>query len=96
MQNNLHEPFYDKNLTPTPYKYSVYVTKNKKPTLIHFGNRNYQQYHDKLGKYAKLDHGDNTRRQSYLARAKGIKNKQGKPTYKDKNSANYYSINYLW
>jgi hypothetical protein len=70
--------------------------KDDKRTIIHFGNRNYQQYHDKLGHYSNLDHGDNTRRQSYLARAKGIKNKDGSLTYKDKNSANYYSINYLW
>ena len=94
--SSLHKPFYDKNKTPSPYKYSVYVMKDGKQTLIHFGNKNYQQYHDKLGKYKHLDHGDDTRRQSYLSRAKGIKNKDGSLTYKNKDSANYYSINYLW
>jgi len=31
-----------------------------------------------------------------LARAKGIKDKNGNLTWKDKNSANYYAIRYLW
>ena len=35
-------------------------------------------------------------RKSYLARSKGIKNKKGELTWKDKNTANYWSIHYLW
>ena len=35
-------------------------------------------------------------RKSYLARAKGIKNKNGELTYKIKTSPNYWSVNYLW
>ena len=35
-------------------------------------------------------------RKSYLARAKGIKNKQGQLTYKDKTTANYWAVSYLW
>jgi hypothetical protein len=34
--------------------------------------------------------------ENYLARAKGIKNKKGELTYKDKNTANYWSVFYLW
>jgi hypothetical protein len=41
-------------------------------------------------------HKDEKRRKSYLARARGITNKSGKKTANDKNSANYYSIKYLW
>ena len=54
------------------------------------------QFKDKGGAYKSLDHGDKKRQASYLARAKGIKNKKGELTYKDKNTANYWSINYLW
>ena len=35
------------------------------------------QFKDKGGHYKSLDHGDKKRRASYLARAKGIKNKKG-------------------
>ena len=79
-------------------KYSVYVVKHGKKTLIHFGDKNYQ--HDKdttpLKLYSNLDHNDKIRRKSYLARAKGILNKDGKLTWRDKNSANYYAVKYLW
>ena len=65
---------------------------------IHFGQRSAQQFKDStgLGLYSHLDHGDKKRRASYLARAKGIKNKQGNLTWKNKESANYYSIRFLW
>ena len=80
-------------------KYSVYVKgKNGKPKKIHFGQKNYQQFEDTtpLKLYTSLNHYDVKRRESYLKRAKGIKNKDGKLTWKDKNSANYYAIKYLW
>lgn len=69
---------------------------------IHFGaivnGKPMEQYKDStgLGLYSKYDHGDKERRKRYLARAKGIKNKQGKLTWKDKESSNYYSIRFLW
>tara|TARA_R110002153_G_scaffold149145_1_gene300567 strand:+ start:545 stop:808 length:264 start_codon:yes stop_codon:yes gene_type:complete len=68
-------------------KFSVYVMKDGKKKLIHFGDTRYQDY---------TQHKDEIRRKSYLARAKGIKNKKGEFTWKDKNSANYYSVRYLW
>jgi len=92
---SLYKPFLDKN-TPSSKKYSVYVVKNGKPSLIHFGDRSMQQYKDKLGAYSRLDHNDPKRRKSYKARARGIKDKMGNYTYKNKNSANYYSYHYLW
>tara|TARA_R110000772_G_scaffold97604_1_gene196942 strand:- start:1120 stop:1302 length:183 start_codon:yes stop_codon:yes gene_type:complete len=57
-----------------------------------------EQYKDTtgLGLYSHKDHGDLIRRKSYLARAKGIKNKKGELTWKDKESANYYSVRFLW
>ncbi len=90
----LYKPFVSKN---PKKKYSVYVKGNNgNPKLIHFGDRSMEQYKDKLGHYSSKNHLDPVRRKSYLARAKGIKDKNGNLTWKNKNSANYYSIRYLW
>ena len=61
--------------------------KNGKKTLINYGDSRFEDY---------TQHKDKVRQKSYLTREKGIKNKQGELTYKDKNSANYWAINYLW
>jgi len=65
---------------------------------IHFGDSQMQQYFDSvpLKLYSNLNHNDKKRQSSYLSRAKGIKNKQGQLTWRDKNSANYYSVHFLW
>jgi len=75
-----------------------YMVKTPSGKWVHFGSSSMQQYKDStpLKLYSNLDHGDKKRRTSYLARAKGIKNKQGNLTWKDKESANYYSIRFLW
>ena len=62
----------------------VVVYKNKP---IHFGDSRYDDY---------IDHRDEERRHRYRQRASKITNKDGELTYKDKNSANYYSFNLLW
>jgi len=90
----LYKPFVNK--TKSKSKYFVYVKKNGKVKKIGFGMKGMQQFKDKIGYYKSLDHGDPVRRKSYLARAKGIKNKKGELTWKDKNSSNYFSIKYLW
>jgi len=78
-------------------KYSVYVkVDNNKTKLIHYGDTRYKHFKDKIGSHSSLDHNDKVRRASYLARAKGIKDKQGNLTYKDKNSANYWAVKTLW
>ena len=76
-------------------KYSVTTPSGK---TIHFGDIRYSQFKDStgLGLYTHLNHGDKERRKKYLARAKGIKNKDGKLTWKDPESSNYYSIKFLW
>lgn len=61
------------------------LVKNGKK--IHFGHPEYEDY---------LDHKDKERRKRYLARARGIRDGNGKLTYKNKNSANYYSVHILW
>ena len=71
------------------FKYSVLVkapTKKGKK-VIHFGHKDYQDF---------TQHKDEKRRKSYLARARGIRDKNGKLTHKDKNSKNYWAIKHLW
>ena len=75
----LYKPFKS---TAKNKKMSVYVMKNDKKTLIHFGDSRYEDF---------TQHEDEKRRKSYLARAKGIKNKAGELTWKDRNSANYWT-----
>jgi hypothetical protein len=65
----------------------VYVMKGDSKRLIHFGDSSMEDF---------TQHKDENRRKSYLARAKGIKNKNGDFTWLDKNSANYYSVRLLW
>jgi len=80
----LYQPFPSNSKNK---KFSVYVMKDNKKKLIHYGDSRYEDY---------TQHKDKKRQASYLARAKGIKNKQGELTYKDKNSANYWAVNKLW
>ena len=75
-----------------------YMVRTPKGKLIHFGASSMQQFKDTtgLGLYTHLNHGDKERRKRYLARAKGIKDKNGNLTWKNPESSNYYSIKYLW
>lgn len=68
-------------------KMSVYVMKDGKKRLIHFGDSNMQDY---------TQHKDDKRRKSYLARSGGIRDKSGNLTANDKNSKNYWSRRVLW
>lgn len=92
---DLYEPFKSKAKNK---KYSVYVIKDDKIKLIHFGSLNHEHYRDStpLKLYSNLDHNDKERRRRYLKRAMGIKNKDGKYTYKDINSPNWWSVHFLW
>jgi hypothetical protein len=75
-------------------KYMVYYNKR----WIHFGDNSAQQFRDRtpLRLYSNLDHLDPVRQKSYLARARGIKDKAGNLTYLNKNSPNFYSYHFLW
>ena len=92
----LYKPW--KNETKSKNKYWVYVKSDNKRGYkkIGFGYKGMGQFKDKLGGYSSLDHGDPERRKRYLARAKGIKNKEGQLTWKDKNTANWWSVHKLW
>ena len=83
MDKKLYTPFPSK--LPSK-KFSVYVMKDGKKRLIHFGASDYEDYRQ---------HKNKSRRKAYLARSAGIRNKEGKLTYKDKNSANYWART-LW
>ena len=80
----LYKPFVSKAKNK---KYSVYVMKNGKKRLIHFGDKRYGQFKDKLGHYKSLDHNDPQRKKNYYSR-------HGKAT--DKNTAKYWSHKILW
>ena len=65
----------------------VYIKKDGKKLLIHFGAAGYT---DKTRGATKAQ------QKSYLARSGGIRNKEGKLTKNDKNSANYWSRTVNW
>ena len=65
----------------------VYVKKDGKKKLIHFGDSSMSDF---------TKHKDKARRKNYLQRSGGIRNKEGKLTKNDKNSANYWSRKVNW
>jgi len=65
----------------------VYVMKDGKKRLIHFGDSSMTD---------KKKGASKAQQKSYLARSAGIKNKSGKLTKNDKNSANYWSRKVNW
>lgn len=68
-------------------KGSVYVLKDGKKRLLHFGDSSMGDFKSGASK---------ARQKSYLARSGGIRNKEGKLTKNDKNSANYWSRKINW
>ena len=68
-------------------KGSVYVMKDGKKRLIHFGDASMTD---------KKKGASKAQQKSYLARSGGIRNKEGKLTKNDKNSANYWSRKINW
>ena len=65
----------------------VYVKKGGAKRLIHFGDASMTD---------KKKGASKAQQKSYLARSAGIKNKAGKLTATDKNSANYWSRKVNW
>ena len=85
IEKKLYKPFVSKAKNK---KYSVYVKGSKgNPRLIHFGDKRYEQYKDKIGHYKSKDHLDKKRRASYYSR-------HGNATSKD--TAKYWSHKILW
>ena len=81
----LYQPFPSKAKNK---KFSVFVKSDSgKKKIIHFGDKRYQDF---------TQHRDKKRRESYRRRARGIKNKKGERVYLNKNTASYWSYNFLW
>ena len=86
----------DKKQLNTPFpsnvkgkKYSVYVKdSNGKIKKVSFGQKGYDDF--RSGTATK------EQRKSYLARAKGIKKKDGSLAYLDKTTPSYWSYHYGW
>ena len=72
----LYKPFKS---TAKNKKFSVYVKKDGKTKLIHFGDSRYKHNYSKEA------------RKSYSARSAGIRDGKGRLTKDDRNSANYWS-----
>ena len=68
-------------------KGQVYVMKDGKKRLIHFGDSSMTDKRKGASK---------AQQKSYLARSAGIRDKEGKLTKNNKNSANYWSRRVLW
>ena len=66
-------------------KHKKYMVKVGNRT-VHFGDTRYFHYHDKIGLYKHLNHGDKERRKRYYAR-------HGKAV---KYSPKWFSHKYLW
>jgi TFIIF-interacting CTD phosphatase-like protein len=82
------KPLYKPVKSSNPKKKGmVYVKKDGNKRLIHFGDSSMKDF---------TQHKDKERRKNYLARSAGIKNKSGKLTKDDKNSANYWSRTINW
>jgi hypothetical protein len=75
------------------YKPEKSTRKNKKfmvltqKGIIHFGDSRYKDF---------TQHKNEKKREAYCKRSKGIKDKNGNLTYKDKNTANFWSRSLLW
>lgn len=80
----LYKPVHSSN---PKKKGMVYVKKDGKKRLIHFGDASMTD---------KRKGASAAQQKSYLARSGGIRNKEGKLTKNDKNSANYWSRKINW
>ena len=65
----------------------VYIKKDGKKRLIHFGAAGFTD---------KTKGASKAQQKSYLARSAGIRNKEGKLTKDDRNSANFWSRTVNW
>tara|TARA_R100001163_G_C4930636_1_gene106727 strand:+ start:198 stop:479 length:282 start_codon:yes stop_codon:yes gene_type:complete len=84
-----NKPLYKpRRSTKADKKGMVYVMKDGKKRLIHFGQKGAPDFNS--GKASK------GQQKSYLARSGGIRNKSGQLTKNDKNSANYWSRRVNW
>tara|TARA_R110000823_G_scaffold191906_4_gene323547 strand:+ start:1279 stop:1569 length:291 start_codon:yes stop_codon:yes gene_type:complete len=82
------KPLYKPVKSRNPKKKGmVFVMKEGKKRLIHFGDSSMQDF---------TQHKNKERRKNYLTRSAGITNKQGVKTANNKNYSNYWSRVINW
>ncbi len=82
-------------------KYVAHINDKGQIIKIHFGDKRYQQYKDKIGEYSQKDHKDNKRRKLYYLRHSGVDNKHAAIRKEWKKSNGKYNAKilshiYLW
>jgi hypothetical protein len=82
---SLYTPFKS---TAKNKKYAVYVLKDGRRRLIHFGDSRYGHYEDRLKHFSHLDHKNQARRDQFYRRFGGVS--------RDRNSALYWAQHVLW
>ena len=85
VEKKLNKPFKSK---VKGKKYSVFVKDGDKIKKVNFGSAGMDDW--RSGTATK------EQRESFRARMMGIKKKDGTFAYKDKTSAAYWSLSYLW
>lgn len=83
----LYKPVHSSNPKKKGMVWVKSATAKSGKKLIHFGDSSMKDF---------TQHKDPQRRKNYLARSGGIKNKEGKLTKNDKNSANFWSRKINW
>jgi hypothetical protein len=85
------------------YVYKKSTRKDKKLMTevngkkIHFGAKDMEHYMDRTGLLSPAyNHYDDDRRDRYLKRAKGIRDKNGNLTWTNPMSANHHALHILW
>lgn len=76
--------------------YEIYLSKRKYKKYyaladgrkVNFGDTRYEHYHDKMGHYWKLDHGDKLRRRAYKTRHEKDRHWEG--------TAGWFADQILW
>jgi hypothetical protein len=86
-KNGKIKPFKVYRSTRPGKKLMVKVEDGKRQSIVHFGDTDYQDY---------TQHKNKTRRENYLKRTAGIKDKNGNLTKDDPFSANFWSRKILW
>lgn len=85
------------------YTATVKNKKTKKTRILHFGDKNYEQFKDRtnLGIYSHKNHGNKKRQENYYNRHSGEKNRKKAIAKEIRNGKGYYtpkilSHKYLW
>lgn len=81
--------------TPSTRKNKKYMAEFPDGTKVHFGDKRYQHYFDRIGKYSYLNHYSDERRMNYLIRHRNdLKlDENGKI---NKKTPGYLAMTYLW